>query len=419
MTNKLTLKLFGLLFSAVAIVLNPLFIGRVLVGRSIENIAVVGIIILGEIILAFLGIALFCWTDFFIKKKGEIALFAVVSLVSLGTLEFTAKFVWQSPMGGWYGYPPGLYEPHEKMGYVLKPNFKGYFPNPPFQNIAIEINSKGLRDNEHEYEKQNVVTRILGLGDSITFGSGVPFEETYLRKLENKLNTEEFPVEIIKAGVNSYEFDHEYIYYKEEGYKYKPDIVILGLFLNDIGEVSPELIKKQKEEIETLQKKEAQGIYLENPSLLDRIKTICTLCDMAHSVIYSATKKNEREYYNLAYFNNALKKRWTTQWPAFEKKLLKFNSELAKNDAKFMIVVFPQTEQFSNSYGLSRFPQEQLTKMGEKYGIPVLDLFPNLDIKEYANLYLVGDGIHPNSAGHKLVGDIIFTALFERGIIKK
>jgi len=276
-----------------------------------------------------------------------------------------------------------------------------------------------LRDIEHEYQKKEGVTRILGLGDSITFGSGVPFEETYLRKLENKLNSEGFPAEIIKTGVNSYEFDHQYAYYKEEGYKYNPDIVILGLFLNDINKVSPELIKKQKEEIETLQKKEAQGIYLENPSLLDRLKTLCTLCEIAHSAIYSATNKNEREFYNLAYFNSALKKKWTNEWPEFQNKLLKFSWELKQKNIKLLIAVFPQTEQFSHSRGLTQFPQEQLKKMGKNYNIEIFDLLPFLDTAEYEKIYLVGDSIHPNETGHGVISEAIFQELLKRGIISK
>lgn len=417
-TEKPILKTLGIVFAFLAVFLNPIILGKILLNRAIENMAIVGIIVAFEITIVALGIFLFLKTDFFIQKHKEIALFLVVSIVSLFALEIFAKLVWQTPMGGWYGYPPGLYEPHEKMGYIFKPNFKGYFPNPPFQNIAIEINSKGLRDIEHEYQKREGTTRILGLGDSITFGSGVEFEDTYLRVLEKKLNKNGHPVEIIKTGVNSYEFDHEYAYYTNEGYKYESDIVILGLFLNDISEITPELIEKQKKEIEDLQKKEAQGIYLENPSLWDRIKTVCTLCDIAHTTIYRASKKNEREYYNLAYFNSALKKRWTTQWPKFQNKILKLNSELSKKGVKFVIVVFPQTEQFSHSYGLTQFPQEKLKEMGKTYNIPVFDLLPYLDKPEYKTLYLVGDGIHPNKAGHALVADILFEELLKSGIIK-
>lgn len=412
------IKSIGIFLAGIAITLNPIFLGKILLGRTIENMVIVGIFIAFEIILAAAGITLFLKPHFFIEKRKEIILFAIVSVVSLAALEGVAKLVWQTPMGGWYGYPPGLYEGHEKMGYVFKPNFKGYFPNPPFQNIAIEINSKGLRDIEHEYQKKGGTTRILGLGDSITFGSGVEFEDTYLRVLEKKLNENGHPVEIIKTGVNSYDFDHQYAYYQEEGYKYEPNTVILGLFLNDISEITPELIEKQKKEIEDLQKKEAQGIYLENPSFFDRIKTICTLCDIAHTTIYSVSKKNEREYYNLAYFNNTLKKRWTEKWPNFQKKLLKLNKELSQKGVKLFIVIFPQTEQFAHSYGLTKFPQEQLKKMGETYNISVFDLLPYLDKPEYQTLYLVGDGIHPNKAGHALVADILFEELLKSGIIK-
>lgn len=419
LTKKLFLKILGIVLAISAILLNPNFFGQVLVGRTIGNMAIVGIIVAFEIITAGVGIALFLKTEFFIEKKKEIALLLVVSIFSLFALEILAKIVWQTPMGGWYGYPPGLYNPHEKMGYVFKPNFKGFFPNPPFQNIAIEINSKGLRDIEHEYKKNEGTTRILGLGDSITFGSGVEFEDTYLRKLEKKLNENGYPVEIIKTGVNSYDFDHEYAYYTNEGYKYNPDIVIYGLFLNDINEITPELIKKQKEEIEELQKQEAKGIYLENPNLLDRIKTLCTLCEIAHSTIYPATNKNKREYYNLTYFNSVIKKKWTEGWINFQKKLLSFDLELKQKNIKLLIVIFPQTEQFSHSHGLTQLPQERLKNMGEDYNIEVFDLLPYLDTPEYESIYLTGDGIHPNTTGYSIVNEAIFQELIKRSMISK
>jgi lysophospholipase L1-like esterase len=400
-------------------VFNPVFLGEILIRGSIENMMVILVIIIAEIVMAGLGVAFFLIPDFFIKKKKEIALLVIISLFSIFVLEFGTKLIWKSPIGGWYGYPPRLFEPNEKMGYVYTPNFKGYFPNPPYQNIAIEINSKGLRDNEHQYEKQKDVTRILGLGDSITFGAGIPFEKTYLYQLEKKLVDGDHAVEIIKAGVNGYDFDSEYAYFTEEGNKYNPDVVILGLFLNDIDALTPELIKQEKEDIETAQKKEVKGIRTENPRLLDYIKSRCTLCNIVYTIFSSTNKKSERDNYNLAYFNYSLKKKWTEDWSSFQKKLLKFNEELSKKNIKFLIVIFPQTEQFSYSYGLTRFPQEQLDKMGQEYDIDILDLLSYLDTPEYKSLYLLGDSIHPNEAGNIFISNIILETLLNRGIIPK
>ena len=91
--------------------------------------------------------------------------------------------------------------------YDLSSPVRRYVPNARFEIIAPEfrmrvvINSKGLRDRDRDYEPNGGVYRMLGLGDSFTFGTGVSLEEAYLSILEEKLNaTSERRIEIIKAG---------------------------------------------------------------------------------------------------------------------------------------------------------------------------------------------------------------------------
>ena len=52
--------------------------------------------------------------------------------------------------------------------------------------VDVNINSKSLRDYEYAYTKPKDVYRILVLGDSFTFGWGVPFENTFSKVLEKK-----------------------------------------------------------------------------------------------------------------------------------------------------------------------------------------------------------------------------------------
>jgi hypothetical protein len=55
-----------------------------------------------------------------------------------------------------------------------------------YQGVSVSTNELGLRDRKVE-KKQNDELRILLLGDSATFGWGVPVEETFGRRLEIKL----------------------------------------------------------------------------------------------------------------------------------------------------------------------------------------------------------------------------------------
>jgi hypothetical protein len=102
----------------------------------------------------------------------------------------------------------------------------------------VAINSKGLRDVEHAYEKPPGVFRILILGDSYMEGMQVELDAAFPRLLERELNARAGrPVEVIGSGVASYGTDNELLYFRHEGYKYHPDLVLLAFTTaNDVRE---------------------------------------------------------------------------------------------------------------------------------------------------------------------------------------
>ena len=99
-------------------------------------------------------------------------------------------------------------------------------------HAKVRTNSKGLRDEEYGYKKNKNVKRILLLGDSRLIGLEVDKEnviDTHLEKLLNNHNR----YEVINAGTRGYGTDQSYLYYKNEGYRYNPDIVIYLFSGND------------------------------------------------------------------------------------------------------------------------------------------------------------------------------------------
>jgi hypothetical protein len=116
----------------------------------------------------------------------------------------------------------GVYD--ATKGWSIKPNLI----NMSFADKLLNSNSKGIRGNkEYEYGK-SANKRILIFGDSFTFGEETSDSENYPYYLQQMLPS----FEIINFGVLGYGHDQMLIYFKEEGVKYKPDIVILG-FMNE------------------------------------------------------------------------------------------------------------------------------------------------------------------------------------------
>lgn len=83
----------------------------------------------------------------------------------------------------------------------FRPSERGYFA--PYKRAVVEVNTNhlGLRDWNHP---GNETTRILGLGDSFTFGFGVELEETYLSVAERELwnRNPEAKIGIYKLGLS-------------------------------------------------------------------------------------------------------------------------------------------------------------------------------------------------------------------------
>ena len=103
-----------------------------------------------------------------------------------------------------------------------------------YQGTRVLINDLGQRDRKLE-KKQDGELRILLLGDSVTFGWGVPAEVTFGRKLESMLASQPGRVvRTVNTGVGSYNTVQEYAVLRAYAEVIEPDVVVLLYVNNDI-----------------------------------------------------------------------------------------------------------------------------------------------------------------------------------------
>jgi lysophospholipase L1-like esterase len=88
------------------------------------------------------------------------------------------------------------------------------------------INSAGYRGPLVSFEKPYGVVRILALGDSTTFGSGVRYEDTFSAALVAMLADQGVKAEVIDAGVGGYTVRQGLERFRALRTDYRPDIVI-------------------------------------------------------------------------------------------------------------------------------------------------------------------------------------------------
>lgn len=93
----------------------------------------------------------------------------------------------------------------------------------------VETNSEGWRGGE-EYSRDPGpnVTRILVLGDSFTFGTGLNYTDTYPYQLERLLNNgTDGEYQVINAGVQGSGMPDYCSMLEHRGLQYQPDIVVV------------------------------------------------------------------------------------------------------------------------------------------------------------------------------------------------
>ena len=103
----------------------------------------------------------------------------------------------------------------------------GWRMKPGFEQAFVHHNSLGFRGTR-EYVPSSQAPRILALGDSFTYGLGVPDQSTYSAWLERISG-----IEVINAGANGYGIDQSLLMWETEGKRLQPSIVILGYCVDD------------------------------------------------------------------------------------------------------------------------------------------------------------------------------------------
>ncbi|HSF05457.1 MAG TPA: GDSL-type esterase/lipase family protein [Methylomirabilota bacterium] len=153
--------------------------------------------------------------------------------ITAGVLEVAVR--WVDPQD--LHRDEGLWAPDPDRAFRLAPGFRGTEVSHEFR-IPIAINSRGLRDREIAPTRPPGTARILVVGDSFTYGSGVAAEDTYPKRLERLLAERAgVPVEVINAGVSGYGTAHEAAFLRAEGWAYEPAVVVLQMFpQNDLDE---------------------------------------------------------------------------------------------------------------------------------------------------------------------------------------
>jgi len=131
-----------------------------------------------------------------------------------------------------------LWQYDAELGYRHRPNAVRTLAGVNRPHDLVRINALGFHDTDFSREKPDGELRILALGDSITMGYGVTYDETFSAALERRLGSIDSThksFQVINAGVHGYSTYHERVLL-ERSFDLAPDLILVGFCLNDVTE---------------------------------------------------------------------------------------------------------------------------------------------------------------------------------------
>ena len=291
-----------------------------------------------------------------------------------------------------------IIRPSATLGYELVPNLRGG---------KITINSQGLRDRERDWEKPKGVRRILGIGDSFTFGYQVALDESYLKQLETKLNRtgggrSEGKWDVINAGVTGYNMWQYLEYFRCCGYRYNPDLLIIGVFFDDFnGDPYPGAGRDAgSSKPETYRAFSFLRLvnFIRNSSEILKYRYRHLI-----GVRWLKSIQERRAFIEGTKDGPLLKGTADPQiYRKFETRLDKILQIAKEHHIKVLVMLIPDVIQIGHPelQGVNRI----LKDMCDRLGVAYLDITPAFErIKDVNSLYLLPYDAHTSPRGHSII----------------
>jgi lysophospholipase L1-like esterase len=128
------------------------------------------------------------------------------------------------------------YTDYESSTYLYTiDNFHPFLQFQPAPNKTLPIDSSGFRGEGITKNKPANTYRIFVLGGSTVYNGSIPYEQTFARILEEKLQ-KKYPdkkVEVLNAGIDGYTTEHSLIQYQFKIKDFHPDLIIMWHGIND------------------------------------------------------------------------------------------------------------------------------------------------------------------------------------------
>ncbi|MGI0014639.1 MAG: SGNH/GDSL hydrolase family protein [Nitrososphaera sp.] len=324
--------------------------------------------------------------------------FLMLEVLSIGVLP--EPIVWLNPQE--------RYIPHPILVHQLKPNQNSFT-----HSFPVTTNSYGLRDHEFPVTLNANTFRMVCLGDSLTFGVGVRLEDTYAKQLESLLNSnKQRKYEVINAGVPAYDTWQEIAYLREYGWRFAPDLVIIGFYANDVVP-KPNPIPRVVSKSGSIRTAGLNEILPDATVYLLKRSRLLLLLKDRYGKLVNQLRPSPEYRHKLSMLTGTTDQFVERGWQQVEASFKELVPLRKKHGFQLLVVVFPMEDQLLGRYPSAKY-QSRLKEIAQSYNIDLLDLLPAFqrNFNGFASLFLEWDG-HPNAKAHAIAASEIERYYFQ------
>jgi hypothetical protein len=264
--------------------------------------------------------------------------------------------------------------------------------------VEVKINSLGLRERE-ELQPDNKAPdekRVVCIGDSFTFGWGIPVEQCWVRLLEERLRESGDNIRTINCGASGAIVADEYATGLEHRFgRFQPDVVVVSLYPNDlVPSMGLCVIGPQPK---------ATGLLVFDYLRLATMRDPLDL-DPAHDWLRELLDlPREQGELGMVYGpDKPFEAMWSQQGP--QRAIVAMRDWCNNHNSKLVVILWP----FLQGLGPSVWhPFEQLHEAVavycEQVSVPFLDLLPVLRQTPARELWVTPSDLHANPRAQRLV----------------
>lgn len=327
-------------------------------------------------------------------------------LIAFGLCELAARAVFPAPPNP-ARQPQVAYLYDQETRYVPLPGQRAWV-----DDGLVTINDQGFRGDSVAIPKPQGRSRVIFVGDSVTFGRGVHDAETYPSQFERIVaaNSPHVMVDVVNGGVDGYN-TRQAVGRVKQLLDFDPDLVIVGFYSNDV----PDALGDDRSGTRISGSAHEGRVMYINPVLptfwgaqLRKSRALHVSGRALKQFTGFGEGATSRFTLEMDVLNGRSSPEQEQAWESIRLALESLSALGRDHGFAIALVILPCREQVLGQFPDARY-QARVRNLAEPLGFRVIDPLARLvdAAKTYGDLFIPYDRNHPTATGYRIIAQAI------------